>query len=246
MDEGVQCRLPDEAGASMGRVGCSTACAEFPSDNPALHRGALSFAPEAHVETTSVEPAHELEESRGLELQVLEEAPIVDSVTEPAPPVLLDEDGDAGDIEIVDDMSFDDAIDESPLPLQPVIELAPEPPPTVTEDAFVTFVAVLEDVASDAGADEAAMHTLRTLLGQLRIDASAPADHHRIRAEALAWQAVLRGETEDFGACGTAMLDEWSAALVALVIGSPSRADAFKRDLRRRGVAAFGLVDQAA
>jgi hypothetical protein len=239
MDESVQSRMLGEAGASMGRLGWSTACAEFPSDNPTLHRGALSFAPEAELVPAV---ARAPEEVVGLEAFV---TPVVDGLTEPAPPVILDED-DPADIEIVDDLSFDDAIDESPLPQQPVIELSAEPPPPVTEDAFVTLVAVLQDVATGAGADEAAVHTLRTLLGQLRIDASAPADHHRLRAEALAWQAVLRGENEDFGACGATMLDEWSAALVAIVIGSPSRADAFKRDLRRRGVAAFGLVDQAA
>jgi hypothetical protein len=42
------------------------------------------------------------------------------------------------------------------------------------------------------------------------------------------------------------MLDEWCAALIAGVLGQNVRADGLKRELRRRGVAAFGLVEQAA
>ena len=65
-------------------------------------------------------------------------------------------------------------------------------------------------------------------------------------AQALAWQGILRGESEDFAACGGGMLDEWTASLVAQRLGNAQRADGLKRELRRRGVAAFGLVDQAA
>ena len=73
-----------------------------------------------------------------------------------------------------------------------------------------------------------------------------PRAHGTLRAQALAWQGILRGESEDFGACGGAMLDEWCAALIAGVLGQSVRADGLKRELRRRGVAAFGLVEQAA
>jgi hypothetical protein len=157
----------------------------------------------------------------------------VEPATDPAPPVVEAED-EVDDIEIVEDLAFD-AIDESPPP--------PEPAP---EDPFVTLVRVVEDVAKGAGADEAALLLLRTLLGQLRPEAGAPAEHVRARAEAAAWQGILRGESDDFAACGGAMLDEWSAALIVTAIGQPARAEPLKRELRRRGVAAFGLVDQAA
>jgi hypothetical protein len=108
------------------------------------------------------------------------------------------------------------------------------------------LVAVLEEVARAAGADDAMLATLLCLLGRTRLDAAAPETHHTLRTQALAWQGILRGESEDFAACGAAMLDEWSAALIAGVLGQNARADGLKRELRRRGVAAFGLVEQAA
>jgi hypothetical protein len=147
------------------------------------------------------------------------------------------------DIEIVETLAFDDAIDESPEPPAPVTESAPPP---ASDDPFVTLVATLEEVARAAGADDAALGTLLCLLGRTRLDASAPDTSHTLRAQALAWQGILRGESEDFGACGAAMLDEWCAALIAGVLGQNVRADGLKRELRRRGVAAFGLVEQAA
>jgi len=182
--------------------------------------------------------------------------PVVLAVTEPptdpAPPV-IDADDETDDIEIVETLAVDDAIDESPEPPEvPVPEVAhvahvPEsvaPPPT--DDPFAMLVAVLEDVARVAGADDSMLATLACLLGRTRLDASAPETHGTLRAQALAWQGILRGESEDFGACGGAMLDEWCAALIAGVLGQNIRADGLKRELRRRGVAAFGLVEQAA
>ncbi len=138
-------------------------------------------------------------------------------------------DDDTDDIEIVETLALDDAVDESP-----------------PDDPFAMLVAVLEDVARVAGADDSMLATLACLLGRARLDASAPETHGTLRAQALAWQGILRGESEDFGACGAAMLDEWCAALIAGVLGQNVRADGLKRELRRRGVAAFGLVEQAA
>jgi hypothetical protein len=67
--------------------------------------------------------------------------------------------------------------------------------------------------------------------------------------EVQAWQGILRGESEDFALPGGGALpplDEWSADVVARVLGQPSRADGVRRELRRRGIAAFGLVADAA
>ena len=68
-------------------------------------------------------------------------------------------------------------------------------------------------------------------------------------AKVVAWQGILRGESEDFSLPdGGALepLDEWAADVLARVLGSPARADAVRRDVRRRGIAAFGLVSEAA
>jgi hypothetical protein len=264
-----------------------SACAEFPNDNPSLHRGAIWFCAElgaapvfegpaqtvAEREVEAVaepiceaisepisepiaeavaeavaEPVVERVVERVVEPVVEPVAePIAEPVAEPATdpaPVVVDADDETDDIEIVEDLAFDDAVDES-IPPPPLAAAEPEEP-AAPGDPYLTLVRVLEDVATSAGAGDAALTTLRTLLGQLRIETGASPDHQRLRAQALAWQGILRGESEDFSACGPAMLDEWSAALVALAVGQPARAETLKRELRRRGVAAFGLVDQAA
>jgi hypothetical protein len=54
---------------------------------------------------------------------------------------------------------------------------------------------------------------------------------------------VVRGKTTDLGACGAATLDTWAADLICALAGAPrSRAGDYRRELRRRGVAAFGLI----
>lgn len=246
-------------------------CAEFPNDNPLLHRGAIwacaepcgpvvcerpSAEPEAvmaplheeapveHIEIDTGEAAAAIP---GPETPALEGSP--EQATDPVPPVLEAEDPlddldlEEG-IEVVDELKFDDAIDESPRAPAFAQDAASEPSPA--DDSFALLAHVLEEVTAAAGAGEDALAMLRMLLGRTRLDASAPTDAKVLRDQALAWQGILRGENEDFDACGGAMLDDWSAALVARVLGNPSRADRIKRELRRRGVAAFGIVEQAA
>ncbi len=62
-------------------------------------------------------------------------------------------------------------------------------------------------------------------------------------ATLAAWLDVVRGKTTDLSACGAATLDTWAADLVCALAGAPrSRASDYRRELRRRGVAAFGLI----
>jgi len=65
----------------------------------------------------------------------------------------------------------------------------------------------------------------------------------RVSAE---WRRVLAGAGGDFSKCGARTFDEWSADFLARVLGTPTRFDWLKRELRRHGVAAFGLVERAA
>ncbi|HSO33129.1 MAG TPA: hypothetical protein VLT33_11435 [Labilithrix sp.] len=130
--------------------------------------------------------------------------------------------------------------------------IAPPPP----DDPWVVLVAVLADVAIAAGSPHVA-----SVLPGLLVDgvlAPLPADamkalaeanvvsgndvHPAFRAQTHAWIGILRGTSDDFGACGNAMLDEWAADLMARLLGAPGRANALKRDLRAHGVAAFGLA----
>jgi hypothetical protein len=67
----------------------------------------------------------------------------------------------------------------------------------------------------------------------------------RFTRQVLAWQDILRETSDDFSACGAATLDEWGAELVARTLGGSTRPDVIRRELRKRGVAAFGLVAAA-
>ena len=59
----------------------------------------------------------------------------------------------------------------------------------------------------------------------------------------IAWENILRGESGDLSACGDSTLDGWTADLVARLIASPDKVATIRRDLRRRGIAAFGMLD---
>jgi len=207
---------------------CVARCAEFPNDNPSLYREPVEVGLEAVIPTATA-TATATATPTPTATPTATPTP-----TDPVPPVLEAED-ETDDIEIVEDLVIEGAIEE-----------APSSPPPAPDDAFDALVAVLEEVARGAGAADPAMQTLRVLLGRERIAADAPAEHTSIRTAAAAWQAILRGESEDFSACGASTLDEWSSMLVAAALGEPARADILRRELRRRGVAAFGLIVEAA
>jgi hypothetical protein len=192
-------------------------CSELPNDNPALHRGAIWRCEHTSGPATCVLPERV------------------------APPR----------------EQADEATPGSPAP----------PASATPADAFESLSAVLEDVARGSGAADDVVAGLKALLGMRRLDSAqlpdasvealvAGAQLERTpqgiqRTDAftrtvLAWQAILRAEGEDFAACGPTALDEWAADFIARVLGSPSAAAGLRRELRRRGVAAFGLVAEAA
>jgi len=111
---------------------------------------------------------------------------------------------------------------------------ADAPPPLysdiVPSDAYCTLLRTMEEVAREGGAS-------------LPPDFAAALEADDV---ARAWAAILRGESEDFSVCGASPLDEWAAGVLAARAGAPSRAAAFRRELRARGVAAFGLLQQVA
>jgi hypothetical protein len=171
-------------------------------------------------------------------------------------------------IEIVDDLAFDELpIDEEvPSPAEGA-RSANDPSGAARGDPFTTFVRLLEAVAYASGARPEVGAAIAGLFGQVRLDAGGlpqatidalaegghiePSARGAIRSAVLsatvgAWQDVLRGESGDLAACGVAMLDEWAADVLARLLGEPCRAESIRRELRRRGVAAFGLVAHAA
>jgi hypothetical protein len=138
----------------------------------------------------------------------------------------------------------------------PVATTLPGPP----DDAFSVLVMTLGDVALSIGSPHVAS-VLPGLLLEGRLDRALPDGAAQALAEGgvaqgaevscafvaqtHAWRAILAGTSDDFSACGNAMLDEWCAELLARLLGAPSRAAELRRDLRERGVAAFGLVEAA-
>lgn len=246
------------------------ACAEFPNDNPALHEGAIWWcadpcgaascvpvAPSSVGETDPVPPVIEVDEATDdLELG-----------GDDAGDVEHDLHDDIDDIEIVDELPMLEAVDEVAAPASNDevaasealaldlrsgaldVEASPSMEDSMADpisDPFHTLVRVMEEVAAAAGAGEDGLKRLQALLGRSRLEAGASEEDRTARAQALAWQTVLRGECDDFDTCGGAMLDDWASALIARVLGQPGRTDGIKRELRKKGVAAFGIVEQAA
>jgi hypothetical protein len=136
---------------------------------------------------------------------------------------------------------------------------AAEPPQA---EAFRAFVAALVEVLLVSGATRAAA-VVPALLESATGDPGAfdPESQRllvaaRIAEEsdgrmsfsatflktAQAWRDVLSGETNDLSACGTSTLDGWAGELLkALGVGRDGKTDV-RRELRRRGVAAFGML----
>ena len=167
----------------------------------------------------------------------------------------LDED-DSG-IVVEDLPPFDETASLEGLAASP-ISLPSLPPPS--DDPLTLLLCTLVDVAIAADSPHVAS-LLPGLLLEGRLDHTLPEDATAalaaanitagsevtpaFAAQTRAWGAILRGTSDDFAACGGAMLDEWAADLLARLLGSASRADALRRELRSRGVAAFGLVEAA-
>jgi hypothetical protein len=173
------------------------------------------------------------------------------------------DDDDLEPIEIVDELSFDGAfegvIDEQQSVSGAIDQDSGGPP--ATEDAFERLVHEVETVARVHGADDACIAVLRALFGSTRLDGIQPTDRAleallvggvvvqgprgiarstAFTEQVVAWRGMVGGESDEFPACGA--LDEWTADVIARALGSATRADVIRRELRRHGVAAFGLV----
>jgi hypothetical protein len=220
---------------------------EFPNDNPSLSDpcGVLEFGKAAAL--AAVESAVELDVEVDVAVAV---AVATVTAAEVAEPVTTGDDDEA-EIEIVE--QFDP------------VEFEVATPPASAEtacDPFAIFVKTLVEVAHDAGCARAAA-LLPALLEGGQVEAGAFPEAtvdglvlagvlarspsglvggEAFRRTAEAWRAILRGDSEDFSACGSRMLDEWAADLVARIVAAPARTEQLRRELRTRGVAAFGLV----
>lgn len=145
------------------------------------------------------------------------------------------------------------ALAAEPAPTEATFEAAP-----VVPDAYQDYLGALREVARASGAEHAAELLTSLMDGSADIESAGEETLARMMrsgivngetrqladgfvATAGAWRRVLRSESPDLSACGDATLDAWSADLLkALGIGEGGGLDV-KRELRRRGVAAFGM-----
>ena len=227
---------------------------EFPNDNPALHDGAIWVCEAPCAIATAELPGERapvdarggvdegasvdervsvsVDERESLDVDAADALAVVEAPVEsgPALELAIDEtvvashvephDEDEGEIEIVDDL---DAVDEGDDAATE--EIAATSGGAV--DPFSFYVQTLTDVMIAAGGRDAAAHLVAALSQE---------------PTACAWRRIISGESEDYTACGPKSLDEWSAELVARLISMPAKTDQLRRELRSRGVAAFGLV----
>lgn len=112
---------------------------------------------------------------------------------------------------------------------------APEPAPAPAPDA-IDYAGIWESTLREvAAAQGASAEALVELAEELATDPVASA-----------WRVVINGGDADFSACGAQTLDEWSAHLIARVANVAAKVEPIRRELRGRGVCAFGLVVEAA
>jgi len=134
-------------------------------------------------------------------------------------------------------------------------------PAVVATGPFEVFVATLTQVAlrRSSPRSAAALQALlehgrlapgaldegatRALVGKRVLDANGRQPTPEFRAATDAWRGVLEGTAADLSACGDRTLDVWAAELVAALVSTSSADTAeLRRELRRAGVAAFGLL----
>jgi hypothetical protein len=226
----------------VGSPFSSSLASEFPHDNAEISRGAVWICSEVTGPATAVLGAHE---------------PV------PSPPFVLffgeDDDGYVdGPLELETDE--DDGAISARL-------AAPSPtPPSAVEPeaaAFMRFESALVGALMAQGASRSAALVPRLLrleplpadsLGkdvQLTLQSRGYLDSgarysSKYRELCGAWSAVLRGSSQDFAACGTTTLDRFGAELLAALLAVPAtRADELRRELRKAGIAAFGVLQAA-
>lgn len=147
-----------------------------------------------------------------------------------------------------------------------VVPLATESEPLVAEQpapAFAHFESALASALMAKGASRSAALLPRLLrLESLAADSISKdvlltlqsrgyLDGHarysqKFRDLCSAWTAVLSGYSQDFAACGTTTLDRFGADLLAALLAVPAtRSDELRRELRKAGIAAFGVLEAA-
>lgn len=79
--------------------------------------------------------------------------------------------------------------------------------------------------------------------GFASVDSGGWSVHTRASETAGAWRRLLSGRVSDLAACGDRPLDEWASVFAGACLGYDRSGTAvLRRALRKRGVAAFGML----
>jgi hypothetical protein len=140
-----------------------------------------------------------------------------------------------------------------------VLEGRSEPVSEKPADDFERLVVAMAELAGDLGPAVSAWMTKGTVaenelpdraaarlveFGLVARDGACLRASGDFRTRAGAWRGVLGGACQDWSGCGDEPLDEWAAGILARLLDKPG--SELRRELRARGVAAFGVIDCAA
>jgi hypothetical protein len=222
------------------------AVSEFPNDNPELHDGLVWVCPEP----------------RGRALPTLRFRPHQGPLPKVLVPSWSQPEAEPQPHQLREPITLE-PITLEPEPAEFAEPVASEPDPVVTpaDSPFDRFTAALSRVAMARGATRAGAAAIALLTtGRVGSESLSPMLLESLvrrgilvagtghvspsfAATTRAWRAVLEGTDADLSACGSTLLDAWAAELLATVMGSlASEVAELKRELRREGVAAFGLL----
>jgi hypothetical protein len=228
-------------------VGFPSLASEFPNDNAEISGGAIWIGAELTGPAT------------------LELAPFAPVSAEPFVLFFEDDEGYVdGPVELEIEPAVEAAVVDAPT--APVVDAQPAadaPPAVVPAPAFAHFESALSAALMAQGASRSAALLPRLLRleslpadgftkeVQLTLQSRGYLDSHsrysqKFRDLCGAWAAVLSGASQDFAACGTTTLDRFGADLLAALLAVPAtRADELRRQLRKAGIAAFGVLEAA-
>lgn len=232
-------------------------CSEFPCDNPSLHYGAtwvlLATTGAPAFEAPIEAPSNPLEASEAAAVactpmeEELAESPIrydEEPVTVAAPVAEVRESGIflANAAEAPEDLAAPQEADEPQEVTQPIV-LAEAVTEAVISEPEVAAAAA-EDVPDDVNAFCMLLETVAVQFGgesAAEVVSSWLRDEDSPMAEERApWLALLRGDECDLSTASAATLDEWASKMVSKASGRD--AAEIRRELRNRGLAAYGLL----
>ncbi|MFO0666286.1 MAG: hypothetical protein U0174_20190 [Polyangiaceae bacterium] len=232
-------------------------CSEFPCDNPSLHFGGTWV----QLETTGEPTFEKNEDAPPAPVAVVVEAAPRETGTLEVSEIardVMESEGEVLDVAAEQELSVEGVEIEpetTPEPRTSGIFLSAEvePDTVVTapvveavvdetrepatsddspsdDDAVEVFCALLEEVAIQFGGESAA----EVVSSWLRDEDSPLAE------ERSPWLSLLRGDECDLSTASAATLDEWASKMLSRASGRD--AGEIRRELRNRGVAAYGLL----